>query len=175
MVRSHAGMSRLAALQGMSRGGNALMFDGWFDYKVCNFEIANQWINQIGCSEFTTALVDMEQLLCEASRVPGLNQQDARFTAAYATLNGESGFWSRSTLVWGDACTRAVEYANRVNAGLKDLMREAGSPSKINPPPIKAPGGIIPTEFLAAGGIVLGLGALFYLGPTLKTLLPKAK
>lgn len=174
MVRSHAGMSRLAALQAIGQSHNALMFDGWFDYKVCEFEIATQWINQIGCSEVTQSLVDMEQLLCEASRVPGLNQQDARYTAAYTVLNGESGVWSRSVLVVGEACTRAVEYTNRVNQGLKDLMQEAGRPSKVNPPAIKPPrSNIIPTEFLVAGGIVLGLGALFYLGPAIKTLTPK--
>lgn len=143
---------------------------GLFDYTPCKFEIQGQMFFAKGCSEYTLALTNTENLLCEASKAAGLNQQDPRYLAAYELLNRETSLTSRSAVTVGSACVEAVTYANNVNEGLKKLLVEAGSPSQLNPPPVTPPSSnIIPREFMVAGGIALGILAFVYLGPAIRT------
>lgn len=171
MVRSHAGIGRLAALQAMSRGGNAMMFEA---YTPCEFKIADQWFARIGCSELNVVLQQLEQVICEASRVANLNTNDVRWTSAVNIMETEASTWSHTAVVYPGNCAQYVDFVKTQTANVQAVMAEAGTPSKLAP--VKITGGsvdVIPKELLYAGGIALGLAALYYAGPLIRGLVKK--
>lgn len=179
MIIRHAAPRRVALSQFSGAGSRSLFdkyakaemrgFSGFGAYTPCEFVIADQMFARMGCSELTVVLQQLEQVICEASKVENLDVADARWTSAVNILEAESGFWSRTAIVYPGNCAQYVAFVTEQIKNVQALMIEAGTPSKLTPPKITGGGiDVIPRELLYAGGIVLGLAALYYAGPLLR-------
>jgi hypothetical protein len=144
---------------------------GFAAYTPCELQVGGQLFARLGCSELTVALQVLEQQVCEASKVANLDRSDVRWTGALDTLDNETSLFSRTAVVYPGNCPQYVTYVNDLTAGVRQLMVEAGKTPVLNPPKIKGRVfDFVPNEVLWAGGIALGIAALYYLGPAVRGL-----
>jgi hypothetical protein len=179
MIVRHNYSTPAQALSRFSGAQERALFDrfdqvemrGFAAYTPCDLQVGSQWFARLGCSELTVALQILEQQVCEASKIENLKRDDVRWTGALDTLDNETSMFSRTAVVYPSNCPQYVEYVNKLTDGVRQLIAEAGKTSVLTPPQIKGRVfDFVPNEVLWAGGIALGIAALYYLGPAVRGL-----
>lgn len=128
------------------------------------------------CGELDPIISKIGAALGEARRV-GVPEDDARYTAAYAVWDKQSGWWSGQDFMMPGTCRNLVTEANSLLSGLNAAIGERGGttlPQTIVPteaPSITA--GLSEVKWIAFG--VLGVMGLFYFGPVVAGLVKGRK
>lgn len=142
--------------------------------------IADQWIGRVGCSEANVLLLALEGALRRADAA-GVDKNKAAYVQAKAVYDAENSVTGRSVLVFGSACTTAVNALKGYISALERLIAEKGG----EPAPVGANGQSVtdaiappkPVDYeglikLGLGVVALG-GVIYLAGPFVRPILAK--
>ena len=137
----------------------------------------------VGCSEFDTALNQLNIALGIAQGTTGVDQTDPNYLSALNFYNQQTGLVSGDWFALGSTCTSLVSQAKQAITALNALITAASTANGVPPPTLVDPTQIptpppglfpsIPSWVLPVGLGVVGLGLAGWIFSSATKLFPR--